>query len=170
MAVYSQTNPKGIDLRIDRIQRDIERRLDWTNFDIYGRLYANERDGKKVIEAHISNNDYKEIFIDDKKTAVIGFLVGENRSGFNIIKVPVQLICSCMLNKIYDSTERKDEYVLLEMLKLIEKHTHYPNEKQVKTKFSEVFANTDISRIKFRDMHPWFNFSIEFDLIYKNNI
>lgn len=87
-----------------------------------------------------------------------------------MIRVPVELVCSVRLDKLSVTTERQDEEALLEVHKIIKKETLRPQEREIKTGLSNVFNRISTERIKYRDMHPWFNFSIGFDLVYKNEI
>lgn len=169
MTVYAKSNPVGIDKRILRIQNKLDE-LDWGNIDVYGKLYINQKNGERIAEAYVGNGEYSEIFVDDRKTAVFGFFVSENRSGLNMIRVPVELVCSVRLDKLSVTTERQDEEALLEVHKIIKKETLRPQEREIKTGLSNVFNRISTERIKYRDMHPWFNFSIGFDLVYKNEI
>jgi hypothetical protein len=166
MTIYAKQNPVGIDKQILKLQRKVDE-LTWGNIDVYGRVYINERNGVKVAEAYVGG-DYKEIFVDDRKTAVFGFLVGETRSGLNMIKANVELICSCNLSKIGVATERNDEEVLLSVLKIIKYNTLFDNEREIKTGLENVFSQVSTEQFKFRDMQPYFNFSIGFDIVYKN--
>jgi len=171
MTVYAKTNPIGIDKKLLKIQNKLSE-LTWDNFDVYGKLYINQKNGEKIAEAFVGDGEYREVLIDDTKTAVFGFFIGDNRGGLNMIRVPVELVCSCRLDKIDDENERNDEEVLLTVLKKIKRETGLlePQEREIKTGLSNVFNRVSIEKFQYRDMHPWFNFSIAFDLIYKNEI
>jgi hypothetical protein len=68
------------------------------------------------------------------------------------------------------ATERNDEEILLTVLKIIKYNTLINNERDIKTGLENVFSQVSTEQIKFRDMHPYFNFSIGFDIVYKNEI
>lgn len=168
MTIYAKANPVGLDAKIHRVQQKLSDWLEWENIDIYGRLYVEKNDkNEKVALAYLSSGEYSEIFFDDKKAAVFGFFVSDTRNGVNMTEVPVELVCSCNLNALYDTTERMDEEVLTEVSRIIKFITLRPNERNIKTGLDNVFSRIDTNRIRFRDMHPWFNFSIGFDLVYK---
>jgi hypothetical protein len=166
MTVYSKDNPVGLDAKLLKIQNYIDE-LDWNDFDVYGQLFINERNGEKIAEAHVGGGEYREVLIDDRRTAVFGFFVGDTRSGINMIKVPVELVCSCNLKAIYSDSEMNDEEVLSEVVKIIRKTTLRPNELQIKTGLDNVFSRISTNRIKHRNMLPWFIFSITFNIVYK---
>lgn len=167
MTVHAKANPVGLDRQLYKIQQKLDA-INWNNIEVYGKMYVNKSGNDTIAEAYVASGEYKEVFIDDRETAVFGFFVGDNRSGLNMIRVPVELVCSCRLDKIYDSTERKDEEALLTVHKIIKKHTFLANEGEIRTGLENVFSRVSTERLKFRDMQPWFNFSIGFDVIYKN--
>lgn len=164
--IHSKVNPIGLDLALYRIQQKLDA-IGWENTDVYGRLYINEKGKQKLAETHIGNGQYKEVFVDDKKNAVFGFIVGDTRQHLSLIKCSVTLICSCRLNKLYDSTELKDEETLQTVVNVIKQIVMLPNQGDIKTGLKSVFADISYEKFKFRDMYPWFNFSISFDLNYK---
>ena len=169
MTVYSKTNPIGLDRKLLRLQEKIDL-IGWTDIDVYGRLYIDEVNSVKVPKTHVGSGEYKEVLIDDRKTAVFGFFVGDTRSGLSMISVPVQLVCTCNLDKIFNSTERKDEEAIMQVLKIIKRNTMIVHEQGIQTGFSNVFSQLSLDRYKFRDSHPWLNFSIGFDIVYRNEI
>lgn len=169
MTVYIKTNPKGIDKRLVVFQ-NVLNSIGWTNTDVYGRLYIVDHGEHKTAETYISSGDYKEIFLDDTKTSVFGFIVGDSlSSGISGISVPVKLICSCNLDTLHGSSERKDEETMLTVLKAISSLLPVTEEKTINKNMADVFSEISHERFKFRDIHPWFNFSISFNLSYSNN-
>lgn len=167
MTVHSKLNPIGIDKVLYKLQLKINE-LEWDNIDVYGRFYINERNEKKIAEAYIGDGEYKEVLLDDLKIAVFGFFVGDTRSGLNMIKTPVDLVCSVDLSRIGVSTDRNDEEALREVVRIIKRNTLLSHERDIKTGLDNVFSRISTEQFKFRDMHPYFNFSIGFDIVYKN--
>jgi len=167
MTVHAKANPVGLDLALLRFQNSLNE-LTWTNFEVYGKLYI-EDDGKtKIAKAYSGSGEYTEdVFVDDRKTAVMGFFVDDTREGLSIVKVPVTLVCSCRLDSIYTTTERSDEETICAVLNALGRIDKTAG--QIKTGLRNVFSEVSWERFKFRDLHPWFNFSITFDVIYKNN-
>jgi len=173
MSIHSKVNPVGIDKRLLQFQTALNG-LSWTNTEVYGRLYITEKtinkDVIKIAESYSLSGEYVEVFIDDTKNAVFGFIVGDSKTNMhNIITSDVKLICSCNANALYDSIERKDEEILL--LVLSEVYPLIPGNKEIsiKTKLTDVFSEISTERLRFRDLHPWFNFSLSFELNYLNN-
>lgn len=167
MTIHSKTNPIGLDLQLFRIQKRIES-IGWNNIDIYGKLHINERNkGIKIIEAHVGSGEYKDVFVDDTKNAVFGFIVSDTRDKLSMIKCNVKLICSCRVDKIYNTTETMDEEAISDVLKVISEYILLVNQNNIKTGLSSVFEGISIDKFKFRNVYPWFNFSISFILTYK---
>ena len=167
MTIHSKTNPIGLDLQLQRIQKRIDS-IGWGDIDVYGKLQINEKNkGVKVIEAHIGSGEYKDVFVDDTKNAVFGFLVSDNRDKLAMIKCNVRLICSCRVDKIYNTTETMDEETILDVLKVISEQILQINQNNITTGFDSVFEGVSIEKFKFRNRYPWFNFSISFMLSYK---
>lgn len=166
MTVIAKNSPIGLDLQLLRIQNRLDA-IGWENTDVYGRLYVNERGDVKTADAHIGSGEYKEVFVDDTRNAVFGFIVDENRDSLRMIKCKVSLICSCRLDKLYETNERNDEEALLTVLNVIKPFVLIPNEGGIKTGLKNVFADISFEKFKYRDMHPYFNFAITFDLVYK---
>jgi hypothetical protein len=173
MTIHSKIAPVGIDDRLLMFQTKLNN-LSWTNTEVYGRLYITERvinkSEYKIAEAYDTAGEYKEIFIDDTKTAVFGFIVGDTiSSSVPGIKVPVKMICSCNIDALYGSVERKDEETMLLVLKTVSSLLPGNEEKTINKKMADVFSEISYEKFKFRDMQPWFNFSISFNLSYSNS-
>lgn len=169
MTVHSKTNPVGLDKSLLKIQNKIND-IGWDDIDVYGHLYVINKGDRKFAGAYIGNGEYLDVLLNDKKNAVFGFFVDDNRSGLSMIKTPVNLICSCNLHKLFGSSERSDEEALLAVHKIVKRITLIDNETGIKTGFDNVFSNLTQNTKYNRDIQPWFNFSISFDIIYKNEI
>ena len=167
--IYAKENPIGIDLYILRLQRKIEE-MGWIDTDVYGRLFINERDGRKVIEAYLGNGEYREVFIDDTKNAVFGFIVEDTRKTYSMIQCNVKLICSCRLDKIFETGEITDEEALLTVLRTFRHNQIIRVAGDIQTGLAKVFSDVNIEKLKYRNMYPYFNFSFTFSLNYKSDV
>ena len=172
--IIKKDNPKGIDFMIDRIQTKLGSMLSWNDPYIYGRVYLNSKpDGNVVAEAYIGNDRYKDIFVDKSRSAVIGFVENGDVSFDETGKVQtmtVDIVCSVMLNRIYDTVLRNDEEALQEVLKVVQKTAGWKISKIRKGNVKNVFSFMDTKSITFRDMQPYANFAISCDVNYLNNI
>jgi len=169
MTVHSKTNPVGLDKSLLKIQNKIDD-IGWENIEVYGHLYVIEKDNRKFAGAYVGNGDYEDVLLNDKKNAVFGFFVSENRTGLSMIRTPVEIVCSCNLAELFGNTERSDEEAMLNVLRIIKNMTLFNNESGIKTGFTNVFSGLTTDGLSYRDVQPWFNFSISFDIVYKNEI
>lgn len=167
--IYAKEQPIGIDKQIYRFQQKISS-IGWDNMAVYGKLYVTKRKNEKIAEAYIGNGEYKEVFIDDRHSAVFGFIPSDTRNGISFVNSDVKLICSVNLNKISNTSERKDEEAMLTVISVISPLLRSDNEKLILTGIEDVFSEISINRIKHLDMHPWFNFAFTFNIQYINDI
>lgn len=173
MTIISKSNPVGIDKRIYKIQQAIESEFSdtWDNFDVYGRLYLNEVDGKTTADAFIGGIDYSPngVFLNDTKNAEFGFIVQPSRTGMSVIQADLKLICSCNLSAIRGNTSRDDEEIMLSVLHIANKFALFPNADSIITdNIADIFSPISVDSFRFRNKHPWFSFAIQFSINYKN--
>lgn len=168
MTVYAKNNPVGVDEEILWFQNSIAE-LGWQNTDIYGRLYVNKKGKDDIAEAYIGGKDYKEVFIDDTKNAVFGFIVDGQRTGYTIYTADVKLICSLNLVNLFpNAPHRYDEEAISQVICAIDSRIANKGDIEIATDNDIVFSEVSRDRFKYRNMHPWFNFSVKFKLRYKN--
>jgi len=174
MAIYARSNRVGIDQAIYRIQNLINDNITWVDTHIYGRIYRNRKnkDSIYIAESYESGKEYTQIFVDDNKGGIVGFYVKNSREvNQNTIIADVEVICTVNIETIYTSSLREDEKALIEMNQLLQKaHNMGLTINEVNTKNDVVFTDFDKENIKFRDMHPFFNFSFSGTLEYKANL
>lgn len=172
--IFTKDNPVGIDFMINKMQNKLDS-LTWTDPYIYGRVYLNtDRNGKILAEAHVGGNKKyeKDIFVDKKKSAVIGF-VPRGQVDFDITgkiqTATVDVVCSINLDKIYSTSNRNDEEALQTILLIIQKSSGWLPIGIRKENVKDVFNFMDTENITFRDMQPFANFAISCKVNYKNN-
>lgn len=166
--IYAKSNPVGIDREIYRFQQALNEI--GFSYDIYGRLYITNKDDVRLAEAYVGSGEYREIFVDDQKEAVFGFIVSGERTGLSFVRANIRLICSMRLDRVYTTTERSDEEAILRVLKAITHLINSDNEGEIITNIESVYEGIDVERFKYRDMHPWLNFAITFDVAYMNDL
>jgi hypothetical protein len=167
--IYAKEKPIGIDAQILKFQQKLES-LGWSNAAVYGRLYLNERRGLSIAEAYTSNGQYSEVFIDDKRNATFGFIVSGNREGLSFVNSNVKLICSVNLERLYITSERMDEECMLSVISAISPLLLSDNEGEIITNMEDVFSGISTERFKHRNMHPWLNFALTFNVSYLNGL
>jgi hypothetical protein len=166
--IYLKDNPVGIDASIDVIQKKLDKKLTWLDFDVYGRLYLNHKENGIVAEAYVGGDEYCEVFVDDNR-AKIGFVVGDKREGGMIQTAFVDIVCSADSNRIYNKGSRYDEEAMLEVVKAVYGSSFEVID--VKTgNVDTVFNFMDTRKLRYRDMQPFVNFSIHCKVNYFNNV
>ena len=121
---YIITNPKGIDSAIQKIQTLLYNKLNWgDNIDVYGRVFENPAKTKGlVLEAYISNNEYKDVFFDDSKTASVFFIEDKKHTTDEGIRFSnkVQIVFMVDLKKAFPTiTHRADTEAEIKSIELI---------------------------------------------------
>lgn len=149
----------GIDTKIKMIQSYLNSSLSWDTPYIYGRIHktikkVNDSD-VSIPEVYISDKEYRPVFINDTQNAQIGFLVTDR----DIYSASIDVIFTGDLVKIYGASSlRLDEKAIIEAKRCLDS-SGFVEVEGVKIGISEVFTAFDQSRIKHRDMHPFFVFS-----------
>jgi hypothetical protein len=169
--IFAKTIPYGLDKSIKDLQSYMDNNLTaWSGTrHIYGLLQKTERNGKTYPEAYISGSTYKEVFIDDRIACSIGFIDNERETN-PYWMANVDCIFTVKLTDIYPlATTRENELALIYAENVLKPFVREDTIK-IKTGINDVFRGFDTDKIKHRDMHPWFVFSFNFDIIYDNNI
>lgn len=175
MTVFVKNITYGLETRIKEFQNYLNTKLAsyWSGeIEIYGLVYKNERDGIIVPEAYkgtgIRNKEYESIFIDDRVACTIGFLITD-RALLPYRTATLDIIFSLQIDKIYSTTTRDSERALLQAEKIIESFGGVGNVLDLKEGIEDVFSEFDTSKIKNRDMHPWYVFSFSVELNYTDD-
>lgn len=158
--IYRRTEKVGIDLPIDKISKRLYSvlSLQWSNIDVYGRVYRNPKDGKVVPEWYVSDGDYKEVLMDDSRGAIIFFDVDpkiEMKTGsYGVAKVDI--IVYTNLSKIKNLSERLDHEVHKDLMSILKPKPYgfeidklYTTIEKVYSEFkgvSKMLLNKDLSR------------------------
>lgn len=169
--LYYKATTHGLDKIIKSIQVSLQSKLKWVgDVDIYGKLQKTERNNNLMYEYWISNNDYKEVFIDDKRAGIIGFVVNNPR---RINGYWIECDCDCIatvdIKKIYNNTSRYDEKAIQDLKTALEKSNYVLSINSIKEGIRDVFNEISIERIKHRDMQPYFVFSVNFTIKYNED-
>ena len=104
----------GIDAKIERVRTLFEQELflDYS-YNSYGRAFINERDGKKIPERYVSDNEYQEVLLNDRVACTSFFSVENDYTvDRNLLSGTVNIYFSCNLSTVYPSvSERAVEYL-----------------------------------------------------------
>lgn len=169
MALIQKISPVGVDALIDNIQEEFYNAISWTSasngYESYHRAYKNESNLGKIPEVYTSNDDYKEVFMDDQFSATSFFLVDDRRSltdGLQSVKI--NIIFQVLLDEIYPSiTHRADEEAHNDALTLLQSMYW-----DFKTTDLEVGVDNVYKKLAFNDkdcddMHPYHVFMISLE-------
>ena len=183
--LIARTNIKGIDIKIDKLQRYMHDRLltawgiDTSLYKCYPRCYRNQKEKGYVPETHTGGRDYADVFVDDKLAALSFFGTGNqmvvDKDGNK--KASVHLIFFVDLSQIKSGTERRDEEARLDVYKIMNYRMYGFEPSGIVTGIDSVFYEYPGSKggfqenvnpaINYRDMHPFHCFRINLELIYE---
>lgn len=168
--IYAKDVTYGLDRIIKIIQTELSNGLEWLGtFDVYGKIQPTERDGKLIPECYVSGVDYKDVFNDDRKSAIIGFDLISRTIDKNKVNATLDVIFTVDLTKIYGNVLRDDERSVKEAKEVLYRSKMVNSVNGIKTGIKDVFSRYDQSKIKHRDMQPFFVFSININCNYYDN-
>lgn len=151
--------------------------LDTAEYRAYGRCYkipSITGDGfiPAVFKEGVSSKDYKPVAANDKVTCTSFFGVGDTITYRNQNTVPVHLIFSVNLQRLWEVGFRADADVRRDVQNIVH-NRHGFNITSMETGIDRVYAEyTSRSlreKLKTIDMQPYHTFRINFDLAYLIN-
>lgn len=176
MSLHIKTDPKGIDIYIQRLQVDLYNRIGelWpvdTVHESYGRCHRNFVNGMYYAEVY-SGPDYKDVLWDDRAHAVSFFGVTPFVGNSTARVAQVHLIMFCNVAALKPTVEyRADEEVRIDYLNVIGKALYGFHYKQTVCGMKNVLKeyNGSFERMKSIDSQPIHAFRIDFSLHYNQN-
>ena len=168
--LHLKDKPTGIDISIQRFQSFLHKKLSakWGDFECYGRAYRNQKGNGYIPEIYDGGN-YKEVFFDDKISALSFFNVSDvQKELMSQREADVSLIFCVNIQKLKPNIKhRADEEVRLDVIEICELNQFTFDMISVVTGIKSVFNEFDINQIKYRDLHPLHCFRINFKLKYQ---
>jgi hypothetical protein len=166
--LITKEHPAGIDYYIQKIQSTLYAALNWENYNCYGRCYRNKHQNGYIAEVYTSANNYKEVYWDDKLSAISFFGLSDK---INANEANVHLVFFVNLAKLMPGvTHRADEEV---RLNAIGRNNHGFIFKSIDLWVENVLKEYPSSRrddrLKAVDMHPIHCFRLNFSLLYNPN-
>ncbi len=168
------TDPKGIDVEIQRIQKVLHDSLSlkWAGeLNAYGRVYQNLTKEEKIKPEHYKGNSgYEDVYFDDKFSCTFFFMDKDTHNQEDKYKYSseVNLVFMVNLSKIHNETEMADARALFEVLEILNEEYNVNIESSLKY-VRNVLKGMDISKIKFSDIHPLHCFGVKMKLHYDIN-
>lgn len=163
---YLKENPVGIDRQIERLQAKLFNSLGFDNIDAYGRVYIDDKKGKRKPLFFLRENDYKEVLIDDTKSGVLFFVENEkSKLESPQLVTEIDIIFLLDLKKVYPNiVHRADEEARLKILNVLHR-CRYLEVSEI-TKGIKALSDFDT---KLNDMQPYHFIKFTGDLRYQFN-
>lgn len=167
----------GIDIPIQKLQTVLYNKIlplwnvNDASFTMYGRAYRNQISDGYVPEIYVGKNEYSDAYFNDQLSASAFFGLGEvEKIDKSNPTADVFLIFMVNLAKIKPGDTRNDEEARVDIEKIcLNKDFGFYLGSMV-TGIDQVFKEYTGYRttkgIKFRDMHPWHCFRLNFKLTY----
>lgn len=176
--IYVKPTTVGIDVSIQSFQvftyaqlKKIWGFTDDTKYDSFGRVYRNQTEDGYVPESYDGSAEYHDVLINDQVLATSFFGVAE-QSGYNAgsATAKVHWIFGVNLGLIKPGTARLDEEIRNDVQKVSTMRRAQFKLTGFETGVDQVFKEYSGWKIKqgikFRDMHPWHIFRLNFDIVY----
>lgn len=176
MGLNARINPQGVDVVIDRIQRDLfielTKKFGWRDYDSYDRAYRNKKGNDKLPEVYTGNEEYKEVLFNDKQTVTSFWLVDEKRNysatDFKF-EQGISLIVQADLSKLFPSIKhRPDEELIDNVCKAIKNKFWQEKLIEIIQGVEQVYntLKVDINEHSLNDMGSFsivrFNFKVQY--------
>jgi hypothetical protein len=170
--LYLKEIPKGIDVPVQRYQKYLYGELpaiwqiDEGQYDCFGRAYRNRKGNGYVPEVYCGSNEYRDVYVDDCKSAISFFGV-EDIQKFDISLIAnVYLIFCINLKKTYpDVGHRADGEAHRDAVNVSDQY-QFGKFTGLITGIDTVFKGYDLKQIKYGDMHPLHCFRLNYTLSY----
>lgn len=173
----SKTNNVGIDVHINRFNNFLNTKLKtlWgmsdAEFMLYGRAYRNQTSDGYTPEVYVGNGEYNDVYWNDSLKSLSFWEVKDTRNVAGAsVTAETSLIFMVNVSKIKPSTERNDEQVREDIEKLclstIQGFEMIGFSTGVDAVFSEYSGWKKENGMKFRDLHPYHCFKINFKIVF----
>lgn len=175
--LVTKTSPVGIDISIQKMQSYLYDALltKWNLSDSslngYGRAYRNATQDGYTPEVYVGNNEYNEVYYDDRLSGSYFFGIGEEiKNTTKAVTADVFIIFMVNLDKVKPGSNRNDEEVHIDVQTLVTRLFYGFTFTGLVTGIDNVFKDYSgwkrSKGIKFTDTHPQHCFRLNFKLIY----
>ena len=173
--IFAKTTTFGLDTSIKELQTYLNDNLTdfWSGtINVYGRIYKNTKDGNIIPEAYIGTGanykEYKQIFINDKEAATIGFNV-ISKDILPYKKANIDVVFALNLKYIFPSaTTREDELAKIHAERVL--NNFGVKILSIKEGIRNVLSEFNIDGIIYNDMHPFLVFAYNIDLNFEDDL
>jgi len=183
--LFLKTAPVGVDIPIQKLQSYLHGKLlsKWglqnADYEAYGRCYRNQKDAGYIAEVYVGGNEYKEVYLDDRIAALSFFGLSGNIEYEAGNTADVHLIFWVNIKKLRPAiTHRGDEEVRKDVQQLVDNDYQGFQFAGIQLGLEKVHqeyrgtimaAQANLDPLKFRDMHPYHCFRLDFKLTYNIN-
>src|ERR1035437_4055970 len=177
MGLIHRHDPKGIDVGIIEVQKELFIELTnrgWTSYDSFDRAYRNKKGADKIPEVYTDNGEYKEVLINDTKTATSFFLADEKRTyDFEkcLYSQGISIIFQANTKKLYPNVKHQPDEELIDTIRQAIKKKYWENRLvQITTGFENVYNSLKLSynNKDFADMGDFNIARFDFKMLYSN--
>ena len=168
---HTITDPKGVDAPVQKAQKFLFDQLKWANSEFYGRLFVLETENGYVPRGFVSGIDYKDVFTDDRKSAKVFFLVGDDiptKSGL-VFTAPVKIVVMAKLDAILTNNVNRADTDLQEQVIKVLQRQKYISVTGIQTKVKRIFEGFAVDDLKIVDYQPYHVFAIRGNITYQFN-
>lgn len=145
----------------------------WGEFEAYGRVYKNERDGNTVPEVwRRDTNNYHEVYYNNTASAHMFFIDGDTHTTKDgmVFTTTLKICFMVDLRRIKNQTERVDADVQRDVVAAIRNNMFQDFEiTEVEKRVENVFRGFDNTGIQHNDLQPLHVFSVNGNLNYYFN-
>jgi hypothetical protein len=168
MALIRKTNPRGIDVAIDKLQNYLFIELDNADYQSYPRAYKNTKNNGGVIpENYISENEYQEVFMDDNYSLSSFWLVDDNTTIDEFATTTVSVIFQVLLDEVYPTiTHRADEEFINEVYNILYNNPYKHELNGVVRGLENVYAEFDTSQVTWDDISEYYVVRFDLEVTY----
>lgn len=168
MALIQKTSPRGIDFAINKIQTYLYNELNLADYESYPRAYKNSKvDGGVIPEIYIGENEYKEVFMDDKFDLTSFWLVDDNSTVDEFTTTTVSVVFQALLDELYPTiTHRADEEFVNDVYNILYNNPYDYDLTGVVRGVENVYSEFDTSQVTWDDMSEYFVVRFDLEVVY----
>lgn len=183
--LFSKTAPVGVDIPIQKLQSYLHDKLltKWglqnAQYEAYGRCYRNQKESGYIAEVYVGGGEYKEVYLDDR-ISVLSFFGLSGDIEFEVTNTAdVHLIFWVNIKKLKPAiVHRADEEVRKDVQQLVDNGYQGFQLTGMRLGIERVHqeyrgtimkAQENFDTLKYRDMHPFHCFRLDFKVNYNIN-
>ena len=169
--IHLKQDAVGIDNAIQSLQQYLYSKLvsfGIANYESYGRVYKNGKNGKLIPERYDENREYEEVLFNDKYDMTSFFAIADVTQFDEKPKNTVSIIFQLKLDKVFPLiSHRADEEFINLIIVLLEKSPKKVNIKSIARGIDQVYKEFDKTKIKFTDMQDFNVVRFDIELNYE---